>query len=172
MLQFGSLYKRGYEVHVSKPTVKVIATNRKAKHDYFLEAHLEAGIVLLGSEIKSIRAGQVSLREAHVFIDGEEAWLVDAHIAPYNPASTMNHDPRRRRKLLLHKREILRLYDQVRTRGLTIVPTQMYLRNGKAKVEIALARGKKKYDKRQEMARRDAAREVERAIAGKGKRRR
>lgn len=149
---------------------KVLATNRKAAHDYFLEDRLEAGLALQGSEIKSIRAGQISLREAYVRTDGEQAWLVNAHIAPYDPASRLNHDPRRPRKLLLHRREILRLFEQVRQRGYTLLPTKVYLAGGRAKVEIALARGKKQYDKRRELASREAAREVERALARRGRR--
>lgn len=148
---------------------KIIATNRKAKHDYFLEDRMEAGIALKGTEIKSIRAGRVSLREAYVQVDGEEAWLVNAHIAPYDPASTMNHDPRRRRKLLLHKRQIIKLFDDIRQKGYTIIPTVMYLRSGRAKVEIAVARGKRKYDKRREIAKRDAEREMARATTRRRK---
>lgn len=146
-------------------STKTVATNRKAAHDYHLEDRLEAGIELKGTEIKSIRAGQVSLREAHVFIDGREAWLVNAHIAPYDPASHFNHNPRRERRLLLKKREIGRWYNRVRQRGYTIIPTRMYLKGGKAKVEIALAKGKKQYDKRREIAKREAAREMDRAAA-------
>ena len=145
-------------------TVKVIANNRKAKHDYFLLETFEAGLVLQGSEIKSIRAGQVSLKEAYVRTDGREAWLVNAHIAPYNPASRQNHDPKRDRKLLLNRKEIDQLFGEVRQKGVTIIPTQLYLKEGKAKVEIALAKGKQKYDKRQAMAKKDAQREVERAL--------
>ena len=149
---------------------KVVATNRKAAQDYFLEDRLEAGLALQGSEIKSVRAGQISLREAFVRTDGRQAWLMNAHIAPYDPASRENHDPRRPRKLLLHRREIVRLFDQVRQRGFTLLPTKVYLARGRAKVEIALARGKKQYDKRRELARRDAAREVERALARRSRR--
>lgn len=148
---------------------KIIATNRKAKHDYFLEDRLEAGIALKGSEIKSVRAGRVSLREAYVQVDGEEAWLVNAHIAPYDPASKMNHDPRRRRKLLLHKRQIRKLDEEIRQKGYTIIPTTMYLRSGMAKVEIAIARGKRKYDKRREIAKRDAEREMARSVTRRKK---
>lgn len=140
-----------------------LATNRKASHDYFLLDRFEAGLVLRGPEIKSIRAGQMSLQEAYVRLETGEAWLVNAHIAPYNPASRENHDPRRPRKLLLHRKEISRLLDQMRQRGFTIVPTRVYLKDGRAKLEIALARGKKQYDKRQAMATRDARREMERA---------
>jgi SsrA-binding protein len=148
---------------------KIIATNRKAKHDYFLEDRMEAGIALKGTEIKSVRAGRVSLREAYVHVEGEEAWLVNAHIAPYDPASKMNHDPRRRRKLLLHKRQIIKLFDDIRQKGYTIVPTVMYLRSGRAKVEIAVARGKRKYDKRREIAKRDAEREMARSTTRRRK---
>lgn len=147
--------------------IKTIATNRKASHDYFLSDRIEAGIELRGTEIKSVRAGQVSIKEAYVQTDGREAWLMNAYIAPYNPASHFNHDPRRPRRLLLHKKEIVRLDERVRQRGLTVIPTRMYFKSGRAKVEIALARGKKKYDKRRELAKRDAQREIERTMARK-----
>jgi SsrA-binding protein len=143
-------------------SVKVVARNRKAKHDYFLLDTYEAGISLHGSEIKSIRAGQVSIKEAYVRVDGEEAWLVNAHISPYDPASRQNHDPIRERRLLLHKREIHKLWDEVRMKGVTIIPTQVYLKDGRAKVEIAIAKGKKNYDKRREIAKRDMQRDLER----------
>ena len=142
--------------------IKVIATNRKAKHEYFLLDTYEAGLVLKGSEIKSIRAGQVSLAQAYVNVDGNEAWLVNAHIAPYNEASRNNHDPIRMRKLLLHRKEIRKLSDKVRQKGATIVPLRIYLKDGKAKIEIALAKGKRHYDKRAEIAKRDAQREMDR----------
>ena len=148
---------------------KIVARNRKASHDYFLEDFAEAGIVLLGTEIKSIRAGQVSLKEAYVRLDGQEAYLVNAHIATYNPASHFNHDPRRPRKLLLHKREIRRMHEKVSQRGYTIVPTKMYLSKGRAKVEIATARGKRQYDKRKEIAKRETDREIEREMARRRK---
>ncbi|MEZ0396974.1 MAG: SsrA-binding protein SmpB [Anaerolineales bacterium] len=144
--------------------VKVVATNRKARFEYFLLEHFEAGLALQGSEIKSIRAGQVSLAEAYVRVEDGQAWLVDAHIAPYSQASRFNHDPRRPRRLLLHKKEIRELFEAVRQKGVTIVPTRIYLKQGRAKVEIALARGKKLHDKRQEIARRDAEREIERTL--------
>ena len=144
--------------------IKVVATNRKAKHEYFLQEALEAGLVLTGSEIKSIRAGQISLAEAYVRIDDREAWLVDAHIAPYEQAGTFGHDPRRARKLLLHRKEINYLWEQVRQKGLTIIPLRVYLKEGLAKVEIAVAKGKKLYDKRQTIAKRDAQREIERQL--------
>ena len=148
-----------------KDPFKTLARNRKAAHEYILEDHFEAGIVLRGTEIKSARSGEVSLKEAYVQISDEEAWLVNAYIAPYKAASAFNHDPRRRRKLLLHRREILSLDAKVRQRGYTVVPTRMYLKDGRAKVEIALARGKRKYDKRREIEEKDVARDIERSYA-------
>jgi SsrA-binding protein len=144
--------------------IKVIATNRKARHEYHFDDTFEAGLVLMGSEIKSIRAGQVSLQEGFVLFEEGEAWLVNVHIAQYNPASRQNHDPRRRRKLLLHRRQIDRLNSRAREKGYTVIPTKLYLKDGRAKVEIALARGKKLYDKRQTIAKRDSKRQVERAL--------
>lgn len=146
---------------------RVVARNRKAGRDYFLEERFEAGIALLGSEIKALRAGLVSLQEAYVRIEGGEAWLVNAHIAPYGPASQMNHEPRRPRKLLLHQRELNELTAGLQQRGYTLVPTQLYLKHGLAKLELALAKGKKKYDKRRDLSAADAQREVERALRGK-----
>jgi SsrA-binding protein len=144
--------------------IKVIATNRKARHQYHFHDTYEAGLVLKGSEIKSIRAGRVSLQEGFVLFDGGEAWLVNVHIAQYDPASRQNHEPKRRRKLLLHRREIDRLYGRTQEKGYTIVPTKLYLKDGRAKVEIALVKGKKLYDKRQTIAERDSQRQVERAL--------
>ena len=144
--------------------IKVVATNRKAKFEYFLIETFEAGISLQGSEIKSIRAGQVSLTEAYVQTDGEEAWLMGAHISPYEQANRFNHDPVRARRLLLHKKEIRQLWDDVRQKGMTIIPTRVYLKDGRAKVEIALARGKKSYDKREAIAKRDRARDSAREM--------
>lgn len=144
--------------------IKVVAKNRKASHEYFLLERYEAGIALMGSEIKSIRAGQISLKEAYVRVDGQEAWLMDAHVAPYDQASYTNHEPRRPRKLLLHRSEIRRLWDDVRQKGVTIIPLRVYLKDGLAKVEIAVAKGKKLYDKRQDIAKRDAEREIERQL--------
>lgn len=149
---------------VKQNGIKVVATNRSAGRDYFLGDHIEAGMALQGSEIKSVRAGQVSLKESYVRIEGGQAWLLDAHIAPYQPASRQNHDPRRPRRLLLHKRELVRLEQGVRQKGLTLVPTRMYLKRGRAKLEFALARGKRKYDKRQTLAAREAKRSMERAL--------
>jgi SsrA-binding protein len=143
--------------------IKVVATNRKAGFEYFLLDKFEAGLALQGSEIKSIRAGQISIQESYVDIEnGRQAWLVEAHIAPYEQANRFNHDPRRKRRLLLHKKEIRKLWDNVRIKGMTIVPTRVYLKNGRAKIEIALAKGKKAYDKRAAIAKRDEARSAER----------
>lgn len=143
--------------------VKTLATNRKAGFEYFLLERFEAGLSLKGSEIKSIRAGQMSLKEAYVDVqNGTEAWLMEAHIAPYEQANRFNHDPTRKRRLLLHKKQIRELWDAVRQKGMTIVPTRVYLKDGRAKIEIALARGKKAYDRRATIAKRDQAREQDR----------
>jgi SsrA-binding protein len=141
---------------------KIVATNRKASFEYFLLEQFEAGLALQGSEIKSIRAGQVSIAEAYVDVDGRNAWLVESHIAPYEQANRFNHDPKRKRRLLLHRKEILELWDAVRQRGVTIIPIKVYLKNGRAKIEIALAKGKKLHDKRASIAKRDEERELSR----------
>ena len=145
--------------------IKVIATNRKASFEYFLMEKFEAGLVLHGSEIKSIRAGQISIQESYVDIPNEnEAWLVEAHIAPYEQAGIhFNHEPKRKRRLLLHKKQIRELWNSIRIKGNTVVPTRVYLKDGRAKIEIALAKGKKAYDKRATIAKRDEARDNERA---------
>ena len=139
--------------------VKTVATNRKARFEYQLLETFEAGLVLKGTEIKSVRRGQISLQEAYVRTDGKQAWLVGAHIAPYEHASAFQHDPDREKKLLLNKHDILELYDAVRIKGLTIIPVRVYLKGGRAKVEIAIAKGKKKYDKREAIKKRDFERE-------------
>lgn len=144
--------------------IKVVATNRKAKHEFFLLENFEAGLILKGSEIKSIRAGQISIKEAYVRVSEREAWLVNSHIASYLPANRLNHPSRRERKLLLHRREIQKMWDQVRQKGVTIVPVKVYLKDGRAKIEIAIAKGKKKYDKRQAIKKRDVEREIRRAM--------
>jgi len=154
-----------------KKSEKVIATNRKAYHDYFIEETYEAGIVLVGSEIKSIRAGRVNLRDSYVQVKNGELWLLNTHIASYQQAGRQNHEPRRDRKLLMHRREINRLQGKVQEKGYTVVPLRLYLRDNRAKVEIALVRGKKLYDKRQTIARREAGREMERALKDWGRRR-
>lgn len=145
-------------------TGKVIATNRKAARDFNLEERHEAGLVLTGTEIKSIRAGRVNLSDGYVQPRDGELWLLNVHIAPYDPAGRYGHEPRRPRKLLLHRREISRLTSRVQERGYTIVPTRLYLKDGWAKIEIALARGRRKYDKRQAIAKRDAQRDIDRAL--------
>jgi SsrA-binding protein len=145
-------------------SVKVVATNRRATHDYHIEDRYEAGLVLQGTEIKSIRAGRVNLREGYVTARGGELWLVDVHIAAYQPAGRYGHEPKRPRKLLLHRREIDRLISRVEQRGYTIIPLRMYLKRGRAKVEIGLARGKRQYDKRAAIAKREAERQIERAL--------
>jgi SsrA-binding protein len=145
-------------------SIKVIAQNRKARYEYAFHDTFEAGLALMGSEIKSIRAGRVSLQEGYVSIQDGEAWLLNVHIAPYDPASREGHDPRRPRKLLLHRREIDRLASRVQERGFTIVPVRLYLKGHLAKVEIALAKGKRQYDKRQTIAKRESKRQIERAI--------
>ncbi|OPZ63873.1 MAG: SsrA-binding protein [Firmicutes bacterium ADurb.Bin506] len=142
---------------------KLIASNRKARHEYFIEDTLEAGIALTGTEIQSVRLGRVGLGDAFAEIRGGEAFLVNAHISEYDFGNRMNHDPRRKRKLLLHKAEIRKLDSKVRERGYTIVPLRLYMTRGYAKVEIGLARGKKLWDKREDLAKRDAQREMERA---------
>ncbi len=144
--------------------VKQVATNRKAYHDYFLEDTYEAGIVLTGTEIKSVRAARVNLRDGFVQLRNGEAWLVNVHISPYDFGNRENHEPRRERKLLLHRQEIRKLQGKVAERGWTIVPLRMYLKNGRAKVEIALVRGKRLYDKKDAIAERDANRDLRRAI--------
>jgi SsrA-binding protein len=141
-----------------------IAQNRKAYHDYFISDTLEAGIVLVGSEIKSIRAGKVNLRDSYVTVRDGEAWLVGTHISGYTEASYQDHDPRRDRKLLLHRREILRWAARAEQKGFTIVPIRMYLKDNRAKVEIGLAKGKREYDKRDAIAKRDSERDIHRAI--------
>lgn len=148
----------------SSPEVRVVASNRKAYHDYTIEDTIEAGIVLIGSEIKSIRAGRANLRDGYAVIENGEVWMHNVHIAPYDPASRYGHEPRRKRKLLLHKREIARLSRRVQEKGYTLVPVRLYLRGNLAKVELALARGKRQYDKRTAIAERDARRRAERAM--------
>lgn len=143
---------------------KVIATNRKARHEYLILESFEAGLVLQGSEIKSIRAGQISLAQAYVSIDGQNAWLLNAHIAPYDQASHFNHDPLRPRKLLLHRAEIRKMWENVRQKGTTIIPLRVYIKDGLAKIEIAIAKGKKLYDKRADIAKRDVERDLERQL--------
>ncbi len=147
--------------------IKVVANNRRARHDYELLETIEAGLVLTGTEIKSVRAHSVSLQRSYVQLRGDELFLVEANIAHYEHGNRENHDPTRPRKLLLHRREINKLIATLQQKGLTLIPTKMYLKNGRAKLEIALARGKRKYDKRQDLAKRDDDRRVERALREK-----
>ena len=154
---------------MTQQQIKVIANNRKARHDYHIEDSLEAGLVLTGSEIKSIRAGQVNLRDSYGTVRDDELWLVNAHIAPYKQATHTNHEPKRDRKLLLHRREINRLIGKLQEKGLTLVPLKLYLKNGRAKVEMGLARGKRQYDKRQSLRERDDRRQIDRALGRRQK---
>lgn len=147
--------------------IKVVYNNKRATFDYELLERIEAGVVLTGTEIKSIRANNVSLQRSYVQARGDELWLLEANISPYEHGNRLNHEPTRPRKLLLHRREINRILTALTQKGLTIVPTRLYLKGGRAKVEIALARGKRKFDKREDIARRDADRQVERALREK-----
>jgi SsrA-binding protein len=142
---------------------KTVAVNRRARHEYAVEETLEAGIALTGTEIKSIRAGRVNLAEAYARIEKGEAWLIGAHIAPYEQGNRNNHEPTRTRKLLLHRDQIAELVGRTQAKGFTLVPLKLYIRNGMAKLEIGVARGKKAYDKRRTIAERDARRELERS---------
>lgn len=145
--------------------IKVMASNRKARHDYDILDTLEAGLVLIGSEIKSIRAGRANITEGFVKADEYgELWLLNVHIATYDQAGVFGHEPLRPRKLLLRKKEIARLLTRMREKGLTVVPLRLYLKNGRAKIELGLARGKKKYDKRESLRERETARQIDRAL--------
>jgi SsrA-binding protein len=143
---------------------KLIAENRKARHDYELLDRYEAGIVLTGTEVKSLRDSRATLQQAYAEVRGGELWLVGFHIAPYEQASVTQHDPDRARKLLLHRREIDSMYAKLREKGLTVVPTKLYFKGGRAKVELALGRGKATIDKRRDLASKDAARQIEREL--------
>jgi len=146
---------------------KNVCVNRKARHDYFILSSFEAGVALVGSEVKSVREGRCSLQDAYAEIEDGEAFVVNVHISPYEKATHFVPDPRRRRKLLLHKAEIRRLSGRVAEKGLTLVPLRVYFVRGRVKLEIALARGKAKRDKREDIARRDAEREMRREAAGR-----
>lgn len=148
---------------------KNVAVNRKAYHDFAIQEKYEAGIALQGSEIKSVREGRVSLQEGYVTIRNGEAWLINVHIAPYDQAGYAQHEARRERKLLLHRKQIYELNQGVQAKGFTIVPLRLYLRDNRAKIEIALARGKKQYDKRAALAEKEAQRSVERAMRQRGR---
>ena len=146
----------------------VIARNRRARHDYHIEDVVEAGLVLTGTEVKSLRAGRASLTDGFGQLTDGEMWLLGVHIPQYTEGTWTNHEPRRPRKMLLHRKEIERLASKIAEQGLTLVPLELYFKNGKVKVELALARGKRTYDKRHDLAQRDAAREVERAFRRRG----
>jgi SsrA-binding protein len=144
--------------------LKPIAQNRKAYHDYSIEETFEAGIVLTGTEVKSLRRGRANLRDSYAMFEGGELYLIGTHISPYEQGNINNHDPLRRRKLLLHAKELKKLQGKTKDVGYTLVPTKLYFKDGLVKVEIAVARGKRLYDKREAIAKRDAQRDVERAL--------
>ncbi|WP_291051381.1 SsrA-binding protein SmpB [Herbiconiux sp.] len=146
---------------------KVVATNRKARHDYTIETTYEAGLVLTGTEVKSLREGRASLVDGYAYIDGGEAWLDAVHIPEYNEGTWNNHPPRRKRKLLLHKEQILKIHNKTKEGGYTLVPLQLYFSDGRAKVEIAVAKGKREYDKRQALRERQDKREAARAMSSR-----
>lgn len=152
---------------MAKGQGKVVAVNKKANHDYAIEETIEAGIVLQGTEIKSIRNGKVQLRDAFVRIRNNEAWISNMHISPYDQGNRFNHDPLRSRKLLLHKKQISTLIGQIKEDGMAIVPIKMYLKDGFAKVLIGIGKGKKHYDKREDLKKKEAKREMERAFKAK-----
>jgi len=156
--------KHESKIQTSNVPVKIISVNRQAYHDYFVERTIEAGISLVGTEIKSIRDGKVNLRGSYAIARNGELWLENAHIAVYEHGNRYNHEPLRNRKLLLHRREIEQLQAKVATKGLTLIPLKLYLKGGKAKIELGLCRGKKLYDKREAIAERDVKREMERII--------
>jgi SsrA-binding protein len=145
--------------------IKTVATNRKARHDYLIEETYEAGLVLTGTEIKSVRAGRVSLRDSFAMVKEGELWLMNAHIAPYDQGTYANHEPRRSRKLLMHRREINRIAGKLQEKGFTLVPLRLYLKNNLAKVELGLGRGKKQYDKRAALREKETRREIDRVVA-------
>ena len=147
--------------------IKVVTVNRQAYHDYTVESTVEAGISLVGTEIKSIREGRVNLRGSYAMVRNGEIWLENAHIAVYEHGNRYNHEPTRNRKLLLHSREIKQLTTRVATKGLTLIPLRLYLKGGKAKIELGLCRGKKLYDKREAIAERDVRRDMERIVRGR-----
>ncbi|MHB9148525.1 MAG: SsrA-binding protein SmpB [Thermoleophilia bacterium] len=143
---------------------KLIAQNKKAFHDYHIEETFEAGIVLTGTEVKSLRVGKANLRDSYASVKENELWLIGVHISPYDQGNIFNHDPLRNRKLLVHRHELKRLVGKIQRAGYTLVPTKMYFKEGRAKVEVGLAKGKATYDKRQDLAKKDAQRDIERAF--------
>ncbi len=147
---------------------KLVADNRRARHEYELLERVEAGLVLQGTEVKALREGRATIQRAFADVRGDEVWLVGANIAAYDKGGIANHDPERDRKLLLHRREIDRLRSRVQEKGLTLVPTRLYFKDGRAKIELALARGKELYDKRRDLAKREADRQIDRALKSRG----
>ncbi|MDX2168800.1 MAG: SsrA-binding protein SmpB [Deltaproteobacteria bacterium] len=144
-----------------------VAVNRRARHEFHIDETFEAGIALMGSEVKALRAGKANLKDSFGRVENGEVWLWNAHISPYGPASQFGHEPTRTRKLLLHREEIARLHGKVKEKGLTLVPLRLYFKNGRAKVELGLARGKKQHDKRDAIREREVKREIDRALASR-----
>jgi len=149
--------------------IKIVSENRKAFHDYFIEDRIEAGIVLTGTEIKSIRNGKVNLKDSYARLKDGEVWVYQMHISPYEQGNRFNHDPLRPRKLLLHRNEINKFVGKIQLQGLTLIPIKIYLKQGMAKVELAIGQGKKNYDKRQVLADREGKRDIERALRDRNK---
>ena len=152
-----------------EPGIKLIVENRKAYHEYHIIERMEAGIELTGTEVKSLRQGRVNLGDSYAAVVNGELWLYAMHISPYEQGNRFNQDPMRTRRLLMHKREIMRVFGQVRQEGLTLVPTKVYFKRGRVKIEISLAKGKKNYDKREDEARKQASREIDRRLKDRGR---
>ncbi|MBQ1249650.1 MAG: SsrA-binding protein SmpB [Selenomonadales bacterium] len=153
----------------TKSSIKIVAENRKARHDYHIHETYEAGIALTGTEVKSLRAGKANLKDSYAHVENGEMMISQMHISPYEQGNIFNHEPMRKRKLLMHKKEILKLFGKTREKGYSLVPLKLYFTRGKAKLQIALASGKKNYDKRQDIAARDAKRDMERAMRDRQK---
>ena len=153
----------------TKSSIKIVAENRKARHDYHIHETYEAGIALTGTEVKSLRAGKANLKDSYAHVENGEMMISQMHISPYEQGNIFNHDPMRKRKLLMHKKEIMKLFGKTREKGYSLVPLKLYFTRGKAKLQIALASGKKNYDKRQDIAARDAKRDMERAMSDRQK---
>ena len=152
---------------MEKEKIKQITVNRKARHDYFVEETYECGIALAGTEVKSLRAGAVNLKDSYCSVDGGELFVIGMHISPYEQGNIFNRDPMRKRKLLMHRREILKLFGYVKRDGYSLIPLSLYFKGSRVKLELGLCRGKKLHDKRDDLARRDASREMERAMKEK-----
>jgi SsrA-binding protein len=153
----------------TKSSIKIVAENSKARHDYHIHETYEAGIALTGTEVKSLRAGKANLKDSYAHVENGEMMISQMHISPYEQGNIFNHEPMRKRKLLMHKKEILKLFGKTREKGYSLVPLKLYFTRGKAKLQIALASGKKNYDKRQDIAARDAKRDMERAMRDRQK---